>query len=121
MRLSCLIATFSATLSVGSPVESRDSVFKRQSTEACSVGYCTQNGGTTGGAGGDTVTVTTVDALVEAAALEEPLIIIVSGQLTGDTRVRPASDKTIIGASGSCTSSADMFIPGRDSDFLTVT
>jgi pectate lyase len=104
MKFTSAITTLFATLAVASPLESRDALLKRQAAEPCTVGYCTQNGGTTGGAKGSTVTVTTVAALIEAAKRTEPLTIIVSGKLTGSDRVRPASDKTIIGAAGSCKS-----------------
>ncbi|GKU08584.1 unnamed protein product [Fusarium langsethiae] len=102
MKLTSVFAAVFATLAVGSPLETRDAHIKRQASEACSVGYCTQNGGTTGGAKGQTVTVTTLAALQEAAARSGPLTIIVSGKFTGSDRVRPSSDKTIIGAAGSC-------------------
>ncbi|KAM5346119.1 hypothetical protein ACJ41O_009124 [Fusarium nematophilum] len=110
MKLSSVLATFLATLAVGSPVEHPNTIAKRQAQVACSVGYCTQNGGTTGGAGGSTVTVKTVDALVEAAKRDGPLIIIVSGQLSGDTRVRPTSDKTIIGEAGSSITGVGIYV-----------
>lgn len=106
MKFASVLTAVFATLAASSPVESRDSVFKRQAAEACSVGYCTQNGGTTGGAKGQTVTVTTVAALIAAAKQTGPLTIIVSGQLTGSDSVRPTSDKTIIGAAGSCKSTS---------------
>lgn len=102
MKFSALLASLLATVTVAMPAEHPVDIAKRQAQVACSVGYCTQNGGTTGGAGGQTVTVTTVDQLVAAALRTEPLIIVVSGRLTGDTRVRPTSNKTIIGAAGSC-------------------
>lgn len=102
MKFTSALSTLFATLAVASPLESRDALLKRQAAAPCTVGYCTQNGGTTGGAKGSTVTVTTVAALIEAAKRTEPLTIIVSGKLTGSDKVRPASDKTIIGAAGSC-------------------
>jgi pectate lyase len=74
----------------------------RQAEEACSAGYCLENGGTSGGAGGESVTVTDVDSLVEAADSDGPLTIIVSGAITGSAKVRVGSDKTIFGESGSC-------------------
>lgn len=104
MKFTSALTTLFASLALASPLESRDALFKRQAAEPCTVGYCTQNGGTTGGAKGSTVTVTTVAALIEAAKRTEPLTIIVSGKLTGSDKVRPASDKTIIGAAGSCKS-----------------
>jgi pectate lyase len=104
MKFTSVLTTVFATLAVGSPLETRDALIKRQAAEPCSVGYCTQNGGTTGGAKGQTVTVNSVAALQEAAKRSGPLTIIVSGKLTGSDTVRPTSDKTIIGAAGSCKS-----------------
>ncbi|KAH6988967.1 family 1 polysaccharide lyase [Ilyonectria sp. MPI-CAGE-AT-0026] len=110
MKLSAVFVTFLATLVVGSPIDSSDAVLKRQAAEACSVGYCTQNGGTTGGAAGSTITVNTVAALIEAAKRDGPLTIIVSGQLSGSDRVRPTSDKTIIGAAGSSITGVGFYV-----------
>ncbi|WP_197517442.1 right-handed parallel beta-helix repeat-containing protein [Microbacterium karelineae] len=55
--------------------------------------------GTTGGAGGDTVVVRDADALAAHAAAEDPLTILVAGEITiGDgDMIRVASDKTIAG------------------------
>ncbi|KAH7240792.1 pectin lyase fold/virulence factor [Fusarium redolens] len=110
MKFTSAITTLFATLAVASPLESRDALLKRQAAEPCTVGYCTQNGGTTGGAKGSTVTVTSVAALIEAAKRTEPLTIIVSGKLTGSDRVRPASDKTIIGAAGSSITGVGFYV-----------
>ena len=57
--------------------------------------------GTTGGAGGRTVTVRDAAALAEAAAAEEPLTILVQGTLDVEpfgSMIDVASDKTIVGA-----------------------
>lgn len=48
-------------------------------TDTCDVGYATQNGGTTGGSTGEQTTVTTLDALKEAASADGAAIIIVDG------------------------------------------
>jgi pectate lyase len=54
--------------------------------------------GTTGGAGGATVTVTTTNEFLQAIARPEPLIILVSGLLVLPPRMHSvASNKTIIG------------------------
>jgi pectate lyase len=75
---------------------------KRASTsDAASVGYATQNGGTTGGKGGSTVTVTTAAALQAAASGDSAKIIIVSGTITGKTKITVGSNKSIIGKSSS--------------------
>lgn len=57
---------------------------------------------TTGGAGGETVTVTSVEELQAAVAAEGPAIILVEGAITGGAKVDVSSDKTIIGKAGSC-------------------
>lgn len=66
------------------------------------VGYATMNGGTTGGQGGTTVTVTTLAELkLYAQTANTPYIILVSGHITsGDDKgasVVVQSNKTIIG------------------------
>ncbi|WP_067962925.1 pectate lyase family protein [Nocardiopsis trehalosi] len=61
------------------------------------VGWASQNGGTTGGAGGDTVRVSDADELTEAMASDGALVIEVEGtiELSGMNDV--TSDKTVIG------------------------
>jgi pectate lyase len=88
-----------AGLSVGSPVSSWTK--RADASEPCSVGYCTQNGGTTGGAGGSETTVSSVEDLQAAASAEGPAIIFVSGSISGAATVDVSSDKTIIGLPGS--------------------
>lgn len=61
---------------------------------------------TTGGVGGETVTVTSIAELQAAVAAEGPAIILVEGAITGGARVDVTSDKTIIGKAGSCKSPA---------------
>jgi pectate lyase len=65
------------------------------------IGFATVNGMTTGGAGGKTVTVTTLSALKSAAGSTSPMIIKVSGIIKGNEGVTVRSNKTIIGLSGS--------------------
>lgn len=85
-------------------LESRNVLARRQAEEACPRGYCTENGGTTGGAGAAVLTVTDVDSLLEGAQGEEPAIIIVSGNISGSAKIRVGSNKTIFGEAGSCRS-----------------
>jgi pectate lyase len=59
-------------------------------------GFCTQNGGTTGGEGGNTVTATSLSQLKSAAESSSPVIIMVEGTLSGGT-VNIKSNKSIIG------------------------
>jgi pectate lyase len=65
------------------------------------VGYATVNGTTTGGAGGPTVTVTTLSQLQSAAASSGPSIIQVSGTISGSGDITVTSNKTIIGVGSS--------------------
>jgi pectate lyase len=64
------------------------------------LGWASENGGTTGGAGGDTVQVGSAGELTDAMESDGPLTIEVEGtiELSGMNNV--ASDKTLIGADG---------------------
>ncbi|QDS74715.1 hypothetical protein FKW77_000699 [Venturia effusa] len=74
---------------------------KRASTsDAATVGYATQNGGTKGGAGGKVTTVTTLAALTSAAAGDTAGIVMISGTISGAGNVKIGSNKSIIGAKG---------------------
>lgn len=65
------------------------------------IGFASQNGGTTGGAGGEEVTVTSVDELVEAVKGDEARIIYVEGTLEGTATIRTGSNKSILGRDSS--------------------
>lgn len=75
-------------------------------TDAANVGFAMANGGTKGGAGGPTTTVSTLPQLSAAANSSGPLNIVVQGAINGAAKVQVGSDKTIIGKTGSCTSFA---------------
>jgi pectate lyase len=89
---------------VSSPLHRIDvrEVTKRQAAEACPIGYCLENGGTSGGSEGETVTVSDLAGLTEAAESEGPLTIIVNGSISGSAKIRVASNKTIFGENGAC-------------------
>jgi pectate lyase len=53
--------------------------------------------GTTGGAGGATVTATNATQLADYAGRAEPLIIQVSGRITGSSMITVVANKTIVG------------------------
>jgi len=61
------------------------------------VGYATLGGGTTGGKGGPTVTVTTYEQFAQAVSGSDPKIIIVSGVINHEAKTRIGSNKSIIG------------------------
>lgn len=104
-RIASVAALAGAALASPTPtineVPSKRELQKRADiTEAASLGFASANGGTTGGAGGSTTTVTDLASFSEAAESEEPLVIVIEGSIQGPGKVRPASDKTIVGASG---------------------
>ncbi|KAF6811232.1 pectate lyase 2 [Colletotrichum plurivorum] len=82
-------------------------------TDACNIGYCTQNGGTKGGAGGTTTTVTNLAQLSAAAIASGPGIVIVQGNIVGKAKVQVGSDKTIVGKSGSSLEGIGLTILGQ--------
>ncbi|MEK8104855.1 right-handed parallel beta-helix repeat-containing protein [Micromonospora sp. M12] len=62
------------------------------------IGWATQNGGTTGGAGGQTVTVSDGQALADALESAAPLVIRVQGSLTMPDKMNDVrSNKTVLG------------------------
>jgi pectate lyase len=63
-------------------------------------GFAATGNGTTGGAGGSTVTATTLDQLRTFAGQAGPLIIRVQGTITGSESIRVESNKSILGAPG---------------------
>ena len=87
-------------------VEERSIIEKRASiSDAATVGYATLNGGTTGGKGGSTTTVSTLAQYTAAIAGDSPKVVIISGTITGAVQARPGSNTSIIGKN----SSASMF------------
>jgi len=64
------------------------------------VGYAMVDGTTTGGQGGQTVTVTNLTDFKAAARSSSPLIILVSGNFTSTGMIDVLSNKTIIGING---------------------
>ncbi|KAK7534409.1 pectin lyase fold/virulence factor [Phyllosticta citricarpa] len=66
-------------------------------TDGPSVGYATLNGGTTGGNGGATTTVSDLASFTKAATAEDAQVIVVSGTIEGGAKVKVTSNKTIIG------------------------
>ncbi|WP_344977651.1 pectate lyase family protein, partial [Salinactinospora qingdaonensis] len=66
-------------------------------------GWATQNGGTTGGAGGDTVTVSSASGLINAMQSSEPLTIQLNGSVNLSGMNDIASDKTLVGLGSGAT------------------
>jgi pectate lyase len=90
-----LMATSSSSTSVGTPI-----------------GFASVNGKTTGGAGGKTVTVSSLSALKSAAGSSSATVIIVKGTIKGSTSITVKSNKTIIGQSGATLDGAGLLMYG---------
>ncbi|KAI1178333.1 polysaccharide lyase family 1 protein [Nemania sp. FL0916] len=104
---SAAVAVFAACVSavptptVDGELDAR-SVEKRATiTDAANIGYAQQNGGTKGGAGGATTTVSTLAQFTAAAQADGAAVIVVKGAISGAAKVSVGSNKSIIGASGS--------------------
>ncbi|KAK0636635.1 pectate lyase B [Bombardia bombarda] len=71
-------------------------------SETATLGYATLNGGTTGGSGGTVTTVSTLAQFTAAVDVKNstPAVVVIQGVITGDTKVRIGSNKTIIGLPG---------------------
>lgn len=102
--LSTFIASALAVPSQGHTLNSRNALVHRQSAEACSLGFCLENGGTVGGGDATAVVVSDLASFKAAASKKGPSVIIVSGTITGSAtdRVDISSDKTVFGEAGSC-------------------
>ncbi|CAE6443234.1 unnamed protein product, partial [Rhizoctonia solani] len=72
---------------------------RASATEKPTIGYAAQ-GGTTGGIGGTTVTVTSLAALTSAVADDKAKVVYVSGTISGNTVVKVGSNTSILGKSG---------------------
>ncbi|WP_432714754.1 pectate lyase family protein [Pedobacter sp.] len=78
------------------------------------IGYAMVDGKTTGGEGGQTVTVSTLSALKSAVASSSPSIIKVSGKITGTGFLNVSSNKTILGMKGSSLEGVGLMIYGTN-------
>lgn len=78
-------------------------------------GYATLNGGTTGGAGGPTVTVNNTADFVRYVGTNTPHVILVSGTINlGSSNVRVRDNKTIIGLGTNATLVGDLKVFGNN-------
>ncbi|KAL5330635.1 hypothetical protein ACEPPN_000154 [Leptodophora sp. 'Broadleaf-Isolate-01'] len=70
-------------------------------SDACDIGFATQNGGTTGGGSAAVTTCTTLEELTACATQDVPAVCLVSGAITGNTVIKVTADTTVGGAAGS--------------------
>ncbi|KAM5349942.1 hypothetical protein ACJ41O_006447 [Fusarium nematophilum] len=109
MRLLSVLSF--ATLALAAPGPSLHA--RAAATDTCTLGYCTQNGGTTGGAGGSQVTVKSLSELTAAANSAGSSIIFVEGNISGAAKVQVGSNKSIIGKQGSSLTGIGLTILGQ--------
>ncbi|KAF4463421.1 pectate lyase [Fusarium albosuccineum] len=100
-----------ASLAVAAPGPSLHA--RAAPTDACNIGYCTQNGGTTGGGSGKQVTVKTLSELTSAAIADGAAVILVEGSISGAAKVQVGSNKSIIGKKGSSLTGIGLTINGQ--------
>ena len=107
MRLSSFLPLGLSAIALAAPTptieEKRGVLAKRASvTDVPDTGYATQNGGTTGGKGGSTTTVSTLAQFTAAVKGDDAKIVIVSGGFKGNAdNVKIGSNKSIIGKDSS--------------------
>jgi len=78
------------------------------------LGYASVNGKTTGGQGGQTVTVSSLSDLKSALSASAPLIIQVSGHIKGTGYINVKSNKTIMGLKGSVLEGVALLVYGTN-------
>ncbi|EWZ31115.1 pectin lyase fold/virulence factor [Fusarium oxysporum Fo47] len=106
--LNILFLSALATAAPGANLQARVAA-----NDPCNIGYCTQNGGTTGGGSAAQVTVKTLAELTAAAAADGPSVILVQGSISGAAKVQVTSNKSIIGKTGSSLTGIGLTINGQ--------
>jgi pectate lyase len=105
MRFTSILPLALASFTLAAPtptIEERNVVVKRATvTDGPTAGYATQNGGTTGGNGGATTTVSTFAQFTAAVSGDAAKIIVISGPISSTGNVKIGSNKSIIGKDSS--------------------
>ncbi|KAJ8064558.1 hypothetical protein OCU04_006888 [Sclerotinia nivalis] len=95
-----LLAAFASAAPTPTSEESvnRAAIAKRSTiTDACNIGYASTNGGTKGGAGGTTTTVSSYAQFTKAATAGKTVVVLAGPITQAASQVKVASDTTIIG------------------------
>lgn len=110
VTLFSALAALSPLAALAAPISARQA---NTSTSAADgpIGYASQNGGTTGGAGGSSITVTSLSDLAAAVKGDEAAIVYIEGTLEGSTdKIRVGSNKSILGKASSKLVGAGLFV-----------
>lgn len=101
VTLFSALAALSPLAALAAPISARQANASAPSTDG-PIGYASQNGGTTGGAGGASITVTSIADLVAAVKGDDAAIVYIEGTLEGSTdKIRVGSNKSILGKDSS--------------------
>lgn len=73
---------------------------RASASESANIGYATLNGGTTGGIGGPSVTVSSLSALQSAVKSDDKKIVYVQGTISGTGKVEIGSNTSLLGKNG---------------------
>ncbi|ORY62112.1 pectate lyase B [Pseudomassariella vexata] len=108
----CALASASPTPTVKESPAGANLQKRATISEVATLGYATQNGGTTGGSGGTVTTVSTLAQFTEAVDEKDATakIVVVSGTLSGDVNVRIGSNKSVIGLKGATFDGVGLYI-----------
>jgi pectate lyase len=105
MKLTSFLPIGLSALAIAAPTptveDKRATLAKRAAslTDVATVGYATLNGGTTGGKGGSTTTVSSFAQFTAAVTGDDAKIVVVSGAIASTGNVKIGSNKSIIGKS----------------------
>ncbi|TGO87325.1 hypothetical protein BPOR_0234g00110 [Botrytis porri] len=104
MKFSTVSAGLLAAFAAAAPTPTSDEIVNRAAiakratvTDACDIGYASTNGGTKGGAGGATTTVSTYAQFTKAATAGNTVVVVSAPITQAAKQVKVASDTTIIG------------------------
>ena len=110
VTLFSALAALSPLAALAAPISARQANTSTSATDG-PIGYASQNGGTTGGAGGSSITVTSLSDLAAAVKGDEAAIVYIEGTLEGSTdKIRVGSNKSILGKASSKLVGAGLFV-----------
>lgn len=102
MKVSAILSLGLSTLALAAPTR----LTKRAALDdVATTGYATENGGTTGGSGGETTEVASFDELTAAVKDDTARIVVITGPISGSDSVKIGANKSIIGKDSTASTS----------------